>query len=360
MGSSGGSNDDAQGGGPRRLVHANAIDTMLYPLRWLLQTRPQIINPTADARRFIQEFDDKYSPTHSRFHDNAYSSAVAQAHQSSRFLIVYLHSPLHEDSDKFCRQVLCTRNVSRLLDEHAVTWAGKVLDPEAYELSSQFRVSAFPFLAILVCNSASRVDIVDRIQGFLDERELTERLQQSLAANHHALNAVREHSLRREETSSLRAQQDRDFQESQARDRREAERRQREARDRAQQVETARHEREQQEAQDLRERQARDSDLARKKAALREPEAGPSVAMVRFQLPQGAKVSRRFDKKDSLQSMCDFLEVHFAETQGPRRFVLCTHFPKVELADMAATVDELVSFSLPPCPLVARHVLIQS
>ena len=37
-------------------------------------------------------------------------------------------------------QVLCTSGVRRLLDDNAVTWGGRVLDPEAYELSAQFKV----------------------------------------------------------------------------------------------------------------------------------------------------------------------------------------------------------------------------
>ena len=143
---------------------AGFIDYLWNPLRWIFQVRPVSLNPSSDTRKFISEFDDQF-PHHPNFRTGSYQSAVLNAFQTSKFLLVYIHSPMHEDTDRFCRQVLCTQNVSRFLDENFVTWAGRVWDPEAYGLSTQLRASSYPFMALLICQSERTVQVADRIQG---------------------------------------------------------------------------------------------------------------------------------------------------------------------------------------------------
>lgn len=46
-----------------------------------------------------------------------------------------------------------------------VVWGGSVWNPEPYNLSLQLKVSTFPFLALLSCESERSVQILDRIQG---------------------------------------------------------------------------------------------------------------------------------------------------------------------------------------------------
>lgn len=326
---------------------------MLGPLKWLFHVSPPRINPLQDARNFIQEFESTYSSSHPNFCDTSYQAAVQRAHQEGKYLVVYLHSPLHEDTPKFCRQVLCTRNVTMVLNEHAVVWVGKVWDPEAYDLSTQLRVSSFPFVALLLCPSAREVNVVDRIQGYMDEREFTERIESTVSANSNALGAMRQAVARREESSQLRAQQDREFREMEDSTRREAERRARESRERAALEEEERRQAAAAAAQEATRQQERDSAIKKKKDSLREPDNGPNVATIRFQLPMGVKISRRFERGDTVQTLCDFLDVHFAEGGGSTtRFAVSTHFPKVDLTDMTATVDQLVSVALPfPLPL---------
>ena len=326
--------------------NATALDTMLGPLKWLFHVCPPRINPLQDARNFIQEFDSTYSPSHPHFCDTSYQAAVQRAHQEGKYLVVYLHSPLHEDTPKFCRQVLCTRNVTMVLNEHAVVWVGKVFDPEAYDLSTQLRVSSFPFVAVLLCPSAREVNVVDRVQGYMDEREFTERIESTVSANSNALGAMRQAVARREESSQLRAQQDREFREMEDSTRREAERRAREARERATLEEEERRLAASAAAQEATRQQERESAIKKKKDSLREPDNGPNVATIRFQLPMGVKISRRFERGDTVQTLCDFLDVHFAESGGSTtRFAVSTHFPKVDLTDMTATLDKLVSGS---------------
>jgi len=329
----------------RSVNQGNAIDLMLKPIQWLFRIQPQQVNPAQDARKFIEEFDESYSPNHPQFCSSSYQEAVQQAYQSSKFLVVYLHSPLHEDTPKFCRQVLCTRNVSLVLGEHAVVWAGSVWAPEAYELSTQLRVSSFPFVAVLVCPSVREVNVVDRIQGYMDETPFTERLENCIRANNSALNAVRLTAARLQESNDLRAQQDREFRDMEESTRREAERRVREATERAVREEEERNSALAAEQAEQAKRQQREVELRRKKEMLLEPPNTADAATIRFQLPLGAKLSRRFLRTSTVKELCDFLDVHFAEAGGSTtRFAVSSHFPKVELTDMTASLEQLVSF----------------
>ena len=346
---SSGASAAAAGAGGRRQAppEGNALDAMLQPLKWLFRVQPPQDNPTQDARKFVTDFDATYHPNNrAEFCNDSYQVAVQQAFQSSKFLVVYLHSPMHEDTAKFCRQSLCTRNVTMVLNEHAVTWAGSVWAQEGYELSSQLRVSSFPFVAILVCESARQVKIVDRIQGYMDEQPLTERLENCMRSNSHELAEVRLTAARQRESSELRAQQDREFRDMEDSQRRETERRAREGQERRAREEEELLQAQIAERESLVQRELREIELKRKKETLKEPDNGPDVATIRFQMPTGAKVVRRFARSSTLQQLCDYLDVHFAEAaSSTTRFAVSSHFPKVELTDMSATVEQLVRFS---------------
>lgn len=74
------------------------------PLSWLINTRGTVLNPDADTRKFNDEFDRKFLSTHPKFFNRSYTQAVEHAFRNQKFLLVYLHSPLHEDTNKFCQQ----------------------------------------------------------------------------------------------------------------------------------------------------------------------------------------------------------------------------------------------------------------
>jgi hypothetical protein len=162
-------NQQGEGGG--------LLDLIFLPFRWLFQARPLSLNPNRDAENFISEFRRNYGSTQIPFHSGSYQSAVELAFQQSKFLLIYLHSPIHEDNDSFCRQVLCNQQFIDFVNETSVVWGGNVWDPEAYGLSSQLSVTAFPFLGLLVCQSARVVQIADRVQGAAELEPLLARLR---------------------------------------------------------------------------------------------------------------------------------------------------------------------------------------
>lgn len=179
--------------------HDGFLDFIFLPLRWLFQARPVSMNPSLDASKFIDEFNLKYPGDHHiAFQNSSYQVAVATAFQASKFLLVYLHSPIHEDTNRFCRNVLCSQAVCNIANQQLISWAGKIWDPEAYGLSSQLKVTAYPFIALLVCQSNRVVQIADKIEGivmssyntnlmiiycvgYVNERTLVTRIEQAVA-----------------------------------------------------------------------------------------------------------------------------------------------------------------------------------
>jgi len=100
----------------------------------------------------------------------------------------------------------------------------------------------------------------------------------------------------------LRQQQDAEYQEAMEADRRLRERKAQEAELKLKQELEEQQKKELEEAISLSEELAKQSALSRKRSALPdEPSDASDVAMVRFQLPQGAKVARRFRKSDQIQ-----------------------------------------------------------
>jgi hypothetical protein len=153
--------------GQNQASNEGMLGLLLVPLRWLFQVRPLSLNPDHDSNRFADDFDLKYSNSHPTFYRNSYQSAVSHAFQRSKFLLVYLHSPMHEDTQRFCRGPFSSQPFTSFANDQLVTWAGRVWDPEAYGLSTQLRATTFPFMALLMCQSARSVQIVERFQGIL-------------------------------------------------------------------------------------------------------------------------------------------------------------------------------------------------
>ena len=144
----------------------------------------------------------------------------------------------------------------------------------------------------------------------------------------------------------LREEQDREFREAEAQDRLNRERREQEEREERQRAEqAAQAERDAQEAEEIA-AAAKATAINTKKATLPdEPTAGADVAIVRFQLPSNAKITRRFKKDDSIQVLYDWLDVHFYDNKSEtKRFSVSTAHPKVELTNMNATVDSVGLF----------------
>jgi len=287
------------------------IDSLLHPLRWLFSTRQQFHNPDQDARKFLADFESSYGEVHPRFCDRSYSAAVRQAFQQGKFLLVYLHSGMHDDTAAFCRHTLCKEGVARACDASMVAWAGHVESKEGYSLSLQLQAHSFPFLALLVCKGEREVVIADRVQGPISEESLLERLHNVQLVFQSQVQQIQQEQRRRVESVSLRDEQDREFRESERQDRLRLERREQEEAQRRRAAEEDAQRAEEAARQEARTALDRAALVERKRRGLLpEPAPAADVATVRMQLPSGDKIARRFPKDATVGDLCAWLDVH--------------------------------------------------
>jgi hypothetical protein len=152
----------------------NVLHRSWYFLEWIFSVQRVAHNPDNDSRKLIATFELKYTtPPH--FFDSGYQAAVRQAYQQSKFLLVYLHSEMHENTDQFCTDVLCAPNVSRYIESKFILWGGSVCDVEGFALMYQLKCKTFPFLCVLLCQSETLVQVADTIQGPITEHSLLEK-----------------------------------------------------------------------------------------------------------------------------------------------------------------------------------------
>lgn len=74
-----------------------------------------------------------------------------------------------------------------------------------------------------------------------------------------------------------------------------------------------------------------------------EPADGPETCTIRFQLPKSSKLTRRFNRSDTVRTLQDFLLVHFHDSgSGVCNFSISTH-SKLDLNDPTQTLEAVVS-----------------
>ncbi len=106
------------------------------------------------------------------------------------------------------------------------------------------------------------------------------------------------------EAQRLREEQDREYRESMELERREQERREREERERIEAEEKKKQEEELAAAVELSKKLSREDAIRKLKVAFNsipEPDKVPDAATIRFQLPRGLKLERRFLKSEPVQ-----------------------------------------------------------
>jgi FAS-associated factor 2 len=89
------------------------------------------------AREFIADFKAQYGDSHPAWLEESWRQAAVLAHQGFKFLFVYLHSPEHDDSEGFVRDVLCAPSIMEYVSEQFVAWGGDVRRPDAFGLSTR-------------------------------------------------------------------------------------------------------------------------------------------------------------------------------------------------------------------------------
>ncbi|KAG5467312.1 hypothetical protein CUR178_00954 [Leishmania enriettii] len=95
------------------------------------------------------------------FFQGTLEEAKRHAQQDSRYLVLYLHSPRHENTEAYLREVLGADEIIALLHESSILFGVSVADTEGTLLAEELGAHSFPFVAALVGNT-----VVLRLQGY--------------------------------------------------------------------------------------------------------------------------------------------------------------------------------------------------
>ncbi|KAL7538301.1 hypothetical protein ACHAXR_008468 [Thalassiosira sp. AJA248-18] len=283
-------------------------------------------------------------------------------------LLLYLHSPLHANGTNFLRNYLCHSQLLQLLnsnnsDSHGsvVCFGASVHTADGQKMRDMLGVTSFPFMALLSVKGSSNnnnnnnnndnnnnvtMELLLRMEGpqllTIPPTQITTYLNTSISRHAEILAAEEARRLMREEEQRLRQEQDREYQEALLADQmREIELQEAAERERREQEEKEEVER----TKKAKEESRLDDARALMENTGGEPIAGSKgVSRLRFTLPNGKKVDRRFRSVDLIETIRAFLVVYFDE-QGieMKNFGLSTNFPRrsfKEEGDNKLTLEE--------------------
>jgi len=267
-----------------------------------------------------------------------YRGALAEAARSEKLLLVYLHSTLHPDADRFSNRLLQLLTGATEARSCVMCWGGGVEYTDAHQLSEILRVHTYPYVALLEPPSNPRkgkAKLLARVEGMDDLDTLVPKLTE---ATEHFSAVLAERVAQRYEATErqrLREEQDEALRQAMEEDsRREEERR------RKQQEET-----EAKEEKEANERARLDA-IETKRASLGpEPEAVKGeTTTVRFQLPNGSQFKRRFHVNDTMQQLRNFVDVELHNRElAICNYAIAVNFPKISFgpdADHSKTLQE--------------------
>ena len=330
---------------------------ILSVLNWMITIEPIPMNADRDARKFHATFRSKYGLNNIEFFDGSYRRAVSAAFRSSKMLLVYLHSSLHDDTEKYVNDILGNETLRELVDSNMIAWVGQVNDVEAYNLSNQLSITTYPSLSLLICNSENVVQPLDKLEGYMEVNTIIDRMRGAIALQSASLMRHRQEQTQRQADSMLREQQDREYQESieAARQAREIAQKQEEEAKKAAEEEEKKLMLEQEKVMNDKLEKEKKIQMIRSRSVPEPEKNSEGVANLRFQFPSGSKIMRRFHKDQKVQAIIDFLSVYFEDNDIEiTNFAVSTSFPKRDLDDESQTLDDVGVY--PSAALMVRDL----
>eukprot|EP00985_Skeletonema_marinoi_P029802 scaffold29135_cov81-Skeletonema_marinoi.AAC.1 len=322
--------------------------------------RPVLTNTAGDGGGdgAMEQYDEPSCP----FTEKGYSSTMeemtnnTQSNSHNPLLLLYLHSPLHNQGTKFIHNFLCHPQLLKLLNDNTENgvvkcFGASVHSADGQRLRDMMEVTSFPFMALLSVKSSSSnnnisMELLLRLESTqlftIQPSQITTYLNTAITQHAQIIAEETARRLQREEDARLREEQNREYQEALLADQmREMERNERNERERRE-----REEEEERVRLVLVKEQSRLEDARRiLELSGGEPDVGTKVgvARMRFTLPNGKKVDRRFHSSDTVEVLRAFLTLHLEETGVEiKNFGLSTSFPKKTFGeeDNTLTLEE--------------------
>ncbi|KAJ1496372.1 thioredoxin-like protein [Baffinella frigidus] len=308
--------------------------------------RPEARRPGSESQRFLDTFELEHGPVHPTPQVGTFREAVDFAKREFKFLVVYIHSPYHQDTPEFVTDVVCTEVMKDFVDDTFVFWMGSVLNPEAYNVSALLRASGYPFVAVITTTIDNHTTVCDAHEGLVGREELMNWLLNIVETQGPQLVVQRAEAEGRVMDRRIREEQDQAFEDSLLQDQiREREMREKEERDRIAAADAAVIAQEEarrvaeEEGQRVAEEDRRMAQVAACARMFDVPEPqGPDTVLIAFRLPQGERKQRRFNGADPVQRLYDYVKA-FGDLEF-EHFEVCTNLPKVVYADRGVSLDE--------------------
>ena len=283
---------------------------------------------------FEREFEAAYGNLHPKLFAGNYQRLIEAGKRDLCFVLIYLHSPEHADTERFCREVLVNPEFINYVDSNFLFWGGNVVHQEPFRIFNSLDGTRFPFLAV-VALIENRMSVVGRIQGVFTCERIIERLKQIVEVAEPSLVVARNERLERTANQRIREEQDAAYQESLRQDQ-EKQRLKAEA--------EAKQKREDELAAQ-RELDAQHELEAKKKAKQEKMEmlpeeprsGGPGVTTIVVRLPDGGRLQRRFRNEDRVCQLYDF--VHGKDI-GIDDFTLLSSYPRRGIESSEMTLEK--------------------
>lgn len=282
----------------------------------------RMLMPRDAAARFKREFEEEYGSDELPFFEGGLAQAHDLAKKDLKFMLIILLSPEHDDSDTFVKETLLDPAVVSFIQDptnNIILWAGNVLDSEAFQASTEYNCTKFPFSA-LVCltpkEGNTRMGIVKRFSGPLSAETYISEMQSAIEKYGAELGSIRAERVAQEVARNLRNEQDSAYERSLAIDRERA-RQKREAAAAAEAAEKLAHE-EAERAAVLAQRRE-EWKAWRATAILPEPPASDkSIVRVALKMPERSgkgRIVRRFPQDAPMEELYAFVECHDVEVE---------------------------------------------
>ncbi|GFN79067.1 fas-associated factor 1-like [Plakobranchus ocellatus] len=315
--------------------------------------------------QFSHEFANRYGECHPQFFlgslDDAIQESLAVKATERKLLAVYLHHDGSIFSNVFCSQLLCAEGIVNYLSVHFVTWAWDLTSLSNASRFIQTATRHFGSLAatqmrsytqdqlpslLLISRAKATNEVIDAIQGHVTLDEMMTRLIHAVEVFQGQKQADIAEEREREARELIKQEQDAAYQESLAADRAKSEAQKLEDYKKKEEMDRLMEEQRKVEDEKKEEEQRKEA-ISRCVASEVPPEpaenCGGKIAKLRFRVPGGDVINRRFLASHCLRDVLNFLTARGFHIEDYK--VLKT-YPKMDISslDKSSTLESLKLF----------------
>lgn len=322
------------------------IRILLWPLRYV----SHLVFPSNDldglspavcakaAQAFLSLLQNEGTSTE-HWSTTGFAALREEATETNSLILLYLHSPLHREASTVIHRILTQPNFQEFLGQANLVGMGcSIHSGQGAQLAQMLNAASFPLLALLQ-PSRNNLQLLFSVQGpvLLKMRNADMLVgYMSAALTRHQVRLAEQEALRfqREQDTLLRREQDEAYHATLRADQ------ERLAREREEEEARLREEREARE-QEQRKQQEREDKLQRARNTV-PPEPLQGGTRIRFVLPSGKKLERRFESDCTIGVLRAYLMLEFYESgeSGFEQIGLSTNYPKQTYEDDTVTLEE--------------------